>query len=66
MAAAGTPLRTLQGWMGHPDYKTTEIYADFAPEPTQSTLWAQRFWIVAAVCSAIGWVRRQPSCSWVV
>ena len=26
MAAAGTPLRTLQGWMGHRDYKTTEIY----------------------------------------
>ena len=36
MAAAGTPLRTLQGWMGHRDYKTTEIYADFAPDPTQA------------------------------
>ena len=35
MAAAGTPLRTLQGWMGHRDYKTTEIYADFAPDPSQ-------------------------------
>jgi integrase len=42
MAAAGTPLRTLQGWMGHRDYKTTEIYADFAPDPTQGALWAQR------------------------
>jgi integrase len=41
MAAAGTPLRTLQGWMGHRDYKTTEIYADFAPDPTQGALWAQ-------------------------
>jgi integrase len=35
MAAAGTPLRTLQGWMGHRHYKTTEIYADFAPDPSQ-------------------------------
>jgi integrase len=42
MAAAGAPLRTLQGWMGHRDYKTTEIYADFAPDPTQGALWAQR------------------------
>ena len=42
MAAAGTPLRTLQGWMGHRDYKTTEIYADFAPDPSQGALWAQR------------------------
>ena len=42
MAAAGTPLRTLQGWMGHRDYKTTEIYADFARDPTQGALWAQR------------------------
>jgi len=42
MAAAGTPLRTLQGWMGHRDYKTTEIYADFAPDPSQGAVWAQR------------------------
>jgi integrase len=42
MAAAGTPLRTLQGWMGHRDYKTTEIYADFAPDPTQGAMWAER------------------------
>jgi hypothetical protein len=27
--------------MGHRDYKTTEIYADFAPDPTQGALWAQ-------------------------
>lgn len=42
MAAAGTPLRTLQSWMGHRDYKTTEIYADFAPDPSQAAVWAQR------------------------
>ena len=42
MAAAGTPLRTLQGWMGRGDYKTTEIYADFAPDPSQGAMWAER------------------------
>lgn len=42
MAAAGTPLRTLQGWMDHRDYKTTEIHADFAPDPSQGAIWAQR------------------------
>ena len=31
MAAAGVPMRTLQKWMGHRDYKTTLIYADYAP-----------------------------------
>jgi len=41
MTAAGTPLRTLQGWMGHRDYKTTEIYADFAPDSSQGSRWAE-------------------------
>jgi integrase len=31
MAAAGVPLRTLQEWMGHRDFKTTLIYTDYAP-----------------------------------
>lgn len=31
MAAAGVPLRTLQEWLGHRDYKTTLIYADYQP-----------------------------------
>jgi integrase len=31
MASAGVPMRTLQEWMGHRDYKTTLIYADYAP-----------------------------------
>ena len=51
MAAAGTPLRTLQGWMGHRDYKTTEIYADFAPDPTHGAVWAQRAFGAAAAPS---------------
>ena len=31
MAASGVPLRTLQEWMGHRDFKTTLIYADYSP-----------------------------------
>jgi integrase len=42
MAAAGAPLRTLQGWMGHRDYSTTEIYADFAPDVSQGRELAER------------------------
>lgn len=31
MASAGVPMRALQRWMGHRDYKKTLIYADYAP-----------------------------------
>lgn len=41
MAAAGAPLRALQEWMGHRDYKTTELYADYAPDPSQGAKWAE-------------------------
>ena len=32
MAAVGVPMRTLQEWLGHADFKTTLIYADYAPD----------------------------------
>jgi integrase len=38
MAAAGVPIRTLQEWMGHRDYKTTLIYADYAPAANEAAL----------------------------
>jgi integrase len=38
MAAAGVPMRTLQEWMGHPDIKTTLIYADYAPSEHESAM----------------------------
>lgn len=41
MAAAGAPLRFIQEWMGHRDYKTTLLYADFAPDPSQGARWAE-------------------------
>lgn len=31
-AAAGVPMRTLQEWMGHRDFKTTLIYAHYSPD----------------------------------
>jgi integrase len=30
-AASGVPMRTLQEWLGHRDFSTTLIYADYAP-----------------------------------
>ena len=42
MAAAGAPLRAIQEWMGHCDYQTTLVYADYAPDPSQGTVWSQR------------------------
>jgi len=38
MAAAGVPMRTLQEWMGHRDFKTTLIYADYAPSAHEREL----------------------------
>ncbi|MBA2384299.1 MAG: site-specific integrase, partial [Actinobacteria bacterium] len=41
MAAAGAPLRAVQEWLGHSDYRTTSIYADYAPELSQAKVWAR-------------------------
>ena len=41
MAAAGVAMRTLQEWMGHRDFKTTLIYADYAPNAHEAE-WAER------------------------
>lgn len=38
MASAGVPMRTLQEWMGHRDISTTQIYADYAPNPAEAEL----------------------------
>ena len=51
MAAAGAPLRAVQEWMGHTDYRTTSIYADYAPDPSQGALYAAR---------AFGGAREKP------
>jgi hypothetical protein len=38
MAAAGVPMRTLQEWMGHRNFKTTLIYADYMPPEREADL----------------------------
>jgi integrase len=43
MAAAGTPMRTLQEWMGHRDFKTTLTYADYAPSEREADLIERAF-----------------------
>jgi len=47
MAAAGAPLRAIQEWMGHRDIQTTQVYADYAPDPSQGAIWAQAAFGVA-------------------
>jgi integrase len=42
-ASAGVPLRTLQEWLGHRDYKTTLVYADYAPNPHEADLVERAF-----------------------
>jgi len=42
MAAAGVPMRTLQEWMGHRNLATTEIYADYAPDPAYGAAFAEQ------------------------
>jgi integrase len=41
MAAVGVPMRTLQEWMGHRNISTTQIYADYSPDPAQGAAFAQ-------------------------
>jgi hypothetical protein len=36
MAAAGVPPRTLQEWMGHRDFTSTPIYADYQPSEQEA------------------------------
>lgn len=43
MAASGVPLRTLQEWMGHRDFKTTLIYADYAPSAHEGEMVERAF-----------------------
>jgi integrase len=42
-AAAGVPMRTLQEWMGHRDFKTTLVYADYAPRAEEQALIERAF-----------------------
>jgi integrase len=50
-AASGVPLRTLQEWMGHRDYKTTLIYADYAPRAEERQMMERAFTTAALLDS---------------
>jgi integrase len=43
MAAAGVPLRTIQEWMGHRDFKTTLVYADYQPAAEEAAFVEKAF-----------------------
>jgi site-specific recombinase XerD len=43
MAAQGVPMRVLQELMGHRDFKTTLIYADYAPSEREAEWVEQAF-----------------------
>jgi integrase len=47
MAAAGVPMRTLQEWMGHRDFKTTLIYADYSPSAHERAMVESAFALAA-------------------
>lgn len=51
MAAQGMPMRMLQELMGHRDFKTTLIYADYAPSEREAAWVEQAFSPVAATAS---------------
>jgi integrase len=54
MAAAGTPMRSLQEWLGHRHITTTEIYADYAPDPTHGAVWVARAFGEAPGAETVG------------
>jgi integrase len=43
MAAAGVPMRTLQEWLGHRDFRTVLIYADYAPSEHEAAMVERAF-----------------------
>jgi integrase len=54
MAAVGVPMRTLQEWMGHRDYTTTLVYADFAPDPSGGAAYAEKAFGTAPPDPSVG------------
>lgn len=61
MAAVGVPMRTLQEWMGHRDYTTTLVYADFAPDPSGGAAYAEKAFGSAALHVEVSPLAEGPS-----
>jgi site-specific recombinase XerD len=41
MAMGGVPLRSIQAWLGHANFQTTEGYAAYAPDASNGRNLAQ-------------------------
>jgi integrase len=54
LAAQGVPMRALQEMMGHRDFKTTLIYADYAPSAHEAE------WIEAAFAAPVHELTSEP------
>lgn len=53
MAGAGVPMRTLQEWMGHRDFATTLVYADYSPS-THEVEWIEAAFAPPAILAGEG------------
>jgi site-specific recombinase XerD len=51
MAASGVPMRTLQEMLGHADFGTTLVYADYAPGAHEAE-WVEAAFAVEEVATA--------------
>jgi hypothetical protein len=54
-------MRALQEWMGHRDFKTTLIYADYAPSTQERELVERAFGRSVAVDEGPGWSSRRSN-----
>ncbi len=55
MAAQGVPMRALQEMLGHRDFKTTLIYADYAPSAREAE------WVEAAFAAPVALAPLAPA-----
>lgn len=56
MAAAGTPMRTLQHWMGHADFKTTQVYAHYQPSEDEADAMDRAFGSALRLGADVRWL----------
>jgi integrase len=63
MAAQGVPMRALQEMLGHRDFKTTLIYADYAPSAHEAE-WVEGAFAVGGPDDATGSAEREPAPGW--
>jgi integrase len=60
MAAAGVPMRTLQEWMGHRDFATTLVYADYTPSEHEAE-WVEEAFAAPVIDEAANYGQRDAT-----